>query len=133
MENKIYTVTKQEWNERKKVGFGDGSLMIKINGKKINIWEEYAEHIETEMKFPTSCKNSYDVYLDWIQDLSWLGSIEDIYIVIDNYNYFMKKDEDLKKQIITDFEDIILPWWGKEVVECVMEGKAKKFNVYLII
>ena len=37
MENKIYTVTKQEWNERKKVGFGDGSLMIKINGKKINV------------------------------------------------------------------------------------------------
>ena len=37
----------------------------------------------------------------------------------------------LKKIILDDFEEIILPWWEKEVVGHMVGGTPRGFLVYL--
>ena len=127
MRNKIYKLTTKEWER----DILDNSWVIEIDGKTIKNWKDYANIITQKMNFPTACDKSYDVYLDWICDLSWSDS-NDVSIVIINFDYFMKDNIELKKEIISDFENIILPWWEYEVEKCVVEGKTKLFNLYLI-
>ena len=55
-----------------------------------------------------------------------------VYLNNCNFSNFIKRNDSLKKIIIEDIEDIILPWWEKEVEDCVVEGKAKSFNVYFV-
>ena len=104
---------------------------VEIYGKGIQSWKDFISEVEKKLKFPTTCIDSIDRYLDWIRDLSWLDKDEYMIIIYD-YHEFMKKDSRLKNEIIEDFEDIILPWWQQEVEVCVMGWKAKPFNLYLV-
>lgn len=42
-------------------------------------------------------------------------------------------DSDLKKEIPSDFEEIILPWWEGEVVGHLVGGSPRGFSIYLKI
>jgi hypothetical protein len=102
-----------------------------LDGKDINSANDYIEQIQTKFKFPTSCIDNWDGYLDWIRDLDWLEKEEYILVII-NFSQFLRDDIDLKKEIISDFEDTILPFWEEEVERVVVDGKPKPFNVYLV-
>ena len=105
--------------------------LVELDGKQINNWKDYISLLETGFKFPTSCIDSIDRYLDWIRDLSWISQKE-ILLVINNFEYFIVDDEDLRTQIIFDFYDLILPFWEEGVKKFVVGGKPRKFNVYLV-
>ena len=131
MENKIYYVSseeiqclKKEFNKRNDV------FIIEIDGNFIQDKGNFLDIMTEKFKFPYSV-NGFDGYLDWIRDLEWLGK-EEYILIINNFSNFMEKNVSLKKIIIEDIEEIILPWWQKEVESCVVEGKVKPFNVYLV-
>ena len=65
------------------------------------------------------------------RDLSWLNK-EQIIIIIKNFSQFLQRDALSRKAIIEDFNELILPWWESEVIDCVAGGKTKKMFIYLI-
>ncbi|MDF2540028.1 MAG: hypothetical protein K0S76_3049 [Herbinix sp.] len=106
-------------------------LLAELYGKEIQTWGGYASVIERIFKFPTSCIDSMDRYLDWMRDLEWLEQKEFV-ILINNYNDFCKGDSSLKEEIVLDLKETILPFWEEEVVNSCVEGMSKSFMVYLI-
>ena len=132
MDNKISQIMENQLLQLKKQFSEDKSIWVaEIDGNNIKDWASYAHAIEKAMQFPTPCDKSYDVYLDWIRDLMWLKSSAFV-LIIQHYNSFMAEDTSMKAEIIDDFKEIILPWWGSEVEQHVVNGKAKPFNVYLV-
>jgi len=112
----------------------DCLLLLELCGKEIQSWANYINKLNEVVNFPTSCLNSaYGVnrYHDWIRDLDWLGKDGYVLIIYD-YKAFLEQEPSLKKEIIEDFTHLILSWWQEEVVNCVVGGKAKPFNVYLV-
>ncbi|GAB1530034.1 MULTISPECIES: barstar family protein [Brevibacillus] len=109
----------------------EGFHIVEMSGANIQSWKDYISEIQMKFKFPTSCLDSMDRYLDWIRDLDWLDK-DGYVLIIYGYSDFLKDDPRLKKEIITDFTDVILPFWQEEVKEVVVEGKAKSFMVYLV-
>ena len=105
--------------------------IVEIEGNEIQSWYDYILKIQESFKLPSSCIDSVDRYLDWMRDLSWLDA-QGYVLVIRNFKSFLQKELILKKQIVEDFTDIILPFWQEEVEKVVVGGMAKDFKVYLI-
>ena len=133
MENRVYHIAQNQLLQVKnQIATLQRRIWIaEIDGSNIKDWKDYAHAIEKAMRFPTPCDKVYDVYLDWIRDLDWLNS-EEYLLIINNYGKFMMDDNDMKREIAKDFEEIILPWWSGEITQYVVDGKAKPFNVYLV-
>jgi hypothetical protein len=66
-----------------------------------------------------------------MRDLSWLRK-EEYILIIHDFHDFLKNDLHLREIIVEDINDTILPFWEHEVEHCVVEGKAKPFNVYFV-
>jgi len=108
----------------------DSTYIVEIDGAHIQSWEDFISEMQSKFKFPTPCFDSVDRYLDWMRDLAWLS--KDSYsLIITNYGLFMKNAPELKQQIISDFAEVILPFWEEEVVNTIVGGKAKIFILYL--
>ena len=69
-------------------------------------------------------------YNDYIMDLMWIEP-EGVVLIIHNYDLMLVDHFKLKSDIISDFKEIILPWWEGEVVGHMVGGKPRKFTVYL--
>jgi len=135
MKNKIFNITTAEIEGIKsKVEQDSTGFLAEIDGKYISTLEEYLSCVSELFRFPMlsdDYKLSWDGYLDWIRDLDWLG--KDSYtLIIHDYKSFLANDLELKKMIMDDFEEIILPWWQEDVEKFCVGGKAKPFNVYLV-
>ena len=133
IQNKVYKIDVEEVAEiLQRVQGSVNSYLVEICGNEIQSWEDYINKIEVAFRFPTQCTNNIDGYNDWMRDLDWLG--KDSYVlIIHGYKKILKRNPDLKKIIMEDFANLILPWWQEEVESCVVEGKAKSFNVYLVV
>lgn len=133
IQNRVYEVddelAKKIVQEAKAV---KNSHVVEIYGSEIHSWEDYIDTIENTFKFPTSCIDSVDRYYDWMTDLDWLG--KDSYtLVIHKYKEFLAQKPTLRKEIIDGFSDHVLPWWQEEVEHFVVDGRAKPFNVYVVV
>lgn len=113
------------------MGMKPSIYLVEIDGANIQSWRDFISEIEEKMKFPTTCIDSIDRYLDWIRDLSWLNS-DGYVLIIYNYSQFLLNDLRIKELIMDSFKDTVLPWWQGEVEKFVVDGKAKPFNVYLV-
>lgn len=130
--NLILSVNSKEIESiRKKMNSNDRAFVVELDGRNIYSWEDYILEVQKKFQFPTSCIDSVDRYFDWIRDLGWLDK-EEFALIIYSYSDFIKNDPELKNQIISDFADVILPFWQYEVEDIVVEGKAKPFMVYLV-
>jgi hypothetical protein len=133
MENKIYRVTASELPLLKKQLVSMGDVWIgEIDGNSIRDLKDYFRVIYELMRFPRFSKfPNYPGYEDWICDLSWLNA-DGYVLIITNYSGFMSEDLEEKEYVIKAFEEVILPWWQKDVEKYVVEGKAKPFNLVLV-
>jgi hypothetical protein len=131
MKNKVYYVSQKEMVELREALRKDDSLYIAdINGSDIQSLQDYLNTVNAIFKFPIPARG-LDGYFDWIRDLDWL--MKDGYVlIINDFSKFIKNDLQMKNKIVEDFEKVVLPWWQEEVEKCVVEGKAKPFNVYLV-
>lgn len=130
--NKVQKVNSQDVEFiKEKLDSNDRVYVVEVSGSNIQSWEDYISEIQSKFLFPTSCVDNIDGYLDWMRDLDWLNK-EEIVLIINDFSIFLKDDPKLKNEIISDFVDIILPFWQDEVKKVVVEGKAKPFIVYLV-
>jgi len=131
MKNKVYYVSQKEMAELREEFQKDELLYIAdINGCVIQNLQDYLITMNEIFKFPIPAR-SLDGYFDWIRDLDWLMK-EGYVLIINNFSKFIENDLQMKNKIVEDLEKIVLPWWQEEVEKCVVEGKAKPFNVYLV-
>ncbi len=132
IDNKIIRTTEMNYlKELKVIKSNSKVFLLELDGLEIKEWYDYIEIVEKAFQFPTSCLNSIDCYLDWLRDLSWLD-YDAFIILIKHSEKFLENQQQLKKQILDDFQEVVMPFWQSEVKEVVVGGKTKIFNVYLI-
>ena len=132
MKNEMKRININEWKQiYQQLKKKQNVWIAEIDGSKVSTWEDYAHEIEKVFRFPTPCDKSIDVYLDWITDLSWLN-VNGFILIIKNFKDFLKEDFEKKEKILWFFGEDILPFWQSGIEQCVVGGKAKPFNIYLI-
>jgi len=133
MKNQIYYLARNEYSNFI-FNCKDNYYIVEIDGKDINEKEDFFKIMWEKFKLPmyeNQTRFSWDSYLDWMRDLTWIKE-DKIVLIIYNYNNFMNKEQNIKREIIDDYESCILPFWEKDVKKIVVDGKPRRFNVYLI-
>lgn len=132
IKNEIKSINSKDLDLLKSELLSDNKvLVIEIDGDKTQSWIDYISEVQSKFNFPTSCTDSVDRYLDWIRDLEWLEQ-EKIIIIINRLSDFFKENPSVKNEIMQDFEEIILPYWGNEVKAEGAGGNTRSFMVYII-
>lgn len=133
MKNMIYEIDNHESQIIRSELKKDESIhLVVIDGREIQSWIPFLEKMISEFELPMLDNDrNINGYFDWMRDLDWLGKAGYV-LFIENYNEFMKEDLKMAKKIIDDFKNCILPFWDSEVERVVVEGKAKRFDVYLV-
>lgn len=151
MKNEIVNVTKEEAEVIKKNAIQDkDTYFAEIDGSSIKTAADYAQAmaeafafplIKTEADYVQAIEDAFSLrrpeailgwYIDDMTTLIWIEQ-SDIILIMHNYEQMLADNIELKERIISDFEEIILPWWEGEVVGCMVGGAPKKFLVYLEI
>lgn len=131
MKNEIIYVKKENLKKLKSYVYSNDNIFcVEINGKNCMCLSDYLTDISTKFKFPIIAKG-LDGYNDWMTDLTWID-LNDIVIIINDYEKFLCLDLLAKRKVIENFEQSILPWWELEVCNCVVDGRIRKFTVYLV-
>lgn len=133
MKNTLKFIDKNKLSKLQKEYKAD-YLQVIIDGTKICSWSDYWDAISNAFSFsdlPSYMKPDYHSYYDLMTDLSWLKK-ENIIIIIENAEDFLKDDTNLKNNIIKDFQEYLLPFWEDEVSKTVVNGERKIFLVYLV-
>ncbi len=131
MKNKIIKLTKENAGFLDQLHETPDTLVVRIDGSKIDNWKEYIEALDPFIHFPDDCTTIIARYSDWMTDLGWLGKKAYV-VIIDHYSALMKNDLRDKKLVYEIFEEEILPFWDDEVEYVVGPGRKKPFNVYLV-
>lgn len=106
-------------------------LIVVLNGNEILDKTAFFKEMETKMQFPGTCKNKFSRFDDWMTDLSWISADQGICLIVNNYSKFLSLDPVFKENLIEDFRDNILPFWEKDVLQCVKDGKTRRFDMIL--
>lgn len=132
MYNKIVYVTKDEAKVIKMNAIqNDKILFSEIDGGKIKTENDYVQAMANAFAFPHILPEmNIGWYNDYITDLMWIEQ-EDIVMLIHDYDLMLVDDLRAKRNIMADFEEIILPWWEGEVVGHMVGGVPRKFLIYL--
>ena len=131
--NEIKFIDKDYFGQIMNSEYGKCHIAI-IDGKDNRDWNSYIKTIEELYKFPTKDDN-YAGYDDWMCDLSWFDVdefVDEFVLFIINYDEFLSDDLKIKNIVMEGFKDSILPWWDEDVEKYVVEGRKRKFNVFII-
>ncbi|WP_082348579.1 barstar family protein [Enterococcus sp. RIT-PI-f] len=129
IENKILRVNENERLTLENDSKQNNCYIVNIQGNNIQTKKEFLELMKKKFELPDS--SGWDSYTDWMTDLSWIDN-QCFCIVIEDYANFLKNDAEAKKIVIEIFEEDILPYWQKDVMKTVVDGKPRLFNVYLV-
>lgn len=132
--NKLYKMTRQEFEENKILYKFDDTKYIVMDGNGITTYEQYFDKLWKDFgfsKIPVGWKKDYCTEDDFLTEMDELPS-EKYVFVIKNYDLFLTDNPNVKHRIINHYEKFILPFWDEEVERVVVEGKRKDFNIYLV-
>ena len=133
MKNNIVYVDKEE-AEKIKTNFLNcqNVFLAEVDGSNINSEEEFVLQMSRAFMFPHELQwLKLGWFVDYIRDLMWIDENKEIVLLIDNFERMLLDDKKLKKRIIHEFVEIILPWWEEDVIGHMVGGKTRKFMVYL--
>ncbi|MCM1266232.1 MAG: hypothetical protein NC200_08550 [Candidatus Gastranaerophilales bacterium] len=148
MKNKIEYINLERLNVLKQK-FITSSYYVELDGESIQTEEDWLYSMAESFQFPVSekkyninwFKGAYEYprkyymnwarYEDWMSDLDWLKT-NSIILIINNFSKLLINNNELKDFIIKDLKENILLWWENDVINCVVDGKRKSFNVYLV-
>lgn len=131
MKNSIYKVDMKQLELILKELQNEQKIHVAVvDGKKIQSWNTFLDNMIEKFSLPMKEHKNVNAYLDWMTDLDWLNK-DGYVLIIKNSKEFMTEDFQMKRNIINDFKEHILPFWESEVEQVVVGGKAKRFDVYL--
>lgn len=129
MKNKIYCTTEEEFEKKfRKKELRKKSFIVEINGSEIQTWPAFLAKMTEAFNLPYS--PNANAYLDWMRDMDFIKE-KSTCVVIKEYSQLIKDDPKMKADVINDFSEIILPWWGGEIIGHMVGGKPQRFVVYL--
>lgn len=152
MDNNIWYINSYEGNLLKNKYENNKKIyLVEIDGAKTRNEKLFLREVSEKFRFPVfSAKHNcyvswfegaytglksklptWEICEDWLTDLNWLD-YDSYVLIISNFNSFLSKDKDFKKFLIAQLETKILPWWEEEVKNCMIDGKAKNFNIYFV-
>lgn len=118
--------------EKEKICKDDKLFLVEINGQEIQTKNQFIEITQNLFRFPSDCKDNWDGYIDWMNDLGWLK--KDGYIlVIHDFKQFMFENMEEKELLIDIFFEDILSYWQWEIKKCIIGGKRRLFLLILVI
>ena len=132
MNNKIVYIAKEKAEEIAKCSLYDEDIFIaEIEGANIKTEADYVQAMSDAFSFPHELPaRKLGWYNDYICDLMWIEQ-KHIVLIIHEFDLMLSDEPKLKKIILDDFEEIILPWWDGEVVGHMVGGTPRDFFVYL--
>ena len=132
--NKLYRMTTEEFEKRKILYARDDTKYIVMDGDGVNTYEEYFDRLWNCFNFgeiPHGWKKDFYTENDFLKDILELA--EDKYVfIIKNYDEFLSQNLKERALIEDYYENDLLPFWDSEVETCVVGGKRKDFDVYLV-
>lgn len=132
--NKLYRMTKEEFEKRKILYKYNDVKYIVMDGKGIETYEQYFDKLWEVFNFseiPDGWEKDYHTEDDFLTEMDELP--DDKYIfVIKNYDEFLANNIEEKAEIEDYYENYLLPFWDKEIERVVVEGKRKDFDIYLV-
>lgn len=132
--NKLYRMTKEEFEKRKILYKYNDVKYIVMDGKGIETYEQYFDELWEVFNFseiPDGWEKDYHTEDDFLTEMDELP--DDKYIfVIKNYDEFLANNIEEKAEIEDYYENYLLPFWDEEVERVVVEGKRKDFDIYLV-
>lgn len=131
MNNKIVYIAKDEAKKVKISALKNQDVFLaEIDGARIKTEEDYVQAMADAFAFPQVLPTMKIGWLnDWLNDLMWIKQ-KDIVLLVHDYDFMLTDDLKIKKNIVADFEEIILPWWEGEVVGHMVGGAPRGFEVY---
>ena len=135
MKNKIQYIEERNIGAiREKALFSPKTRLVEVDGKKYGYYADFVEFLEFELSFPHECGRTAG-YInrcdDWMRDLLWEDYDEYVFIIY-NYKWFLFHDCFGKGAFFTSFEEYT-KFWEYGVENCVVDGKSKVFNLYLVV
>ncbi|GHU37738.1 hypothetical protein FACS1894192_07400 [Bacilli bacterium] len=128
MNNKIIFNSELSIEEVKGRGRYNKSFVVCINGKDNPTIDDFFKTVKVAYQF--SDADLWDQVIDWFTDLDWIQQTSYV-LIIENWTAFLEKDKIEKDNFIDIFKHNILPWWERDVVNHVVGGEPRNFNVYL--
>ena len=132
MNNKIVYIAKDEMKKIKTDALNNQHVFLaEIDGAKIRTEEEYVQAMIDASAIPHPLLGmKIGILNDWIKDLTWIDQ-KDIVLIVHDHDLMLSDDLKTKKKVMIYFENIILPWWEGEVVECMVGGEPRGFMLYI--
>lgn len=132
--NKLYRMTKEEFEKEKILYQYNDVKYIVMDGAGINTYEQYFDKLWEVFGFselPEGWKKDFHTEDDFMTEMDELPNDKYVFI-IKNYDEFMVHNQYEKNEIEDYYENYLLPFWDEEVERVVVEGKRKDFNIYLV-
>lgn len=132
--NKLYRMTKEEFEKRKILYKYNDVKYIVMDGKGIETYEQYFDKLWDVFNFseiPDGWEKDYHTEDDFLTEMDELPDDKYIFI-IKNYDDFLANNIEEKAEIEDYYENYLLPFWDKEIERVVVEGKRKDFDIYLV-
>lgn len=107
------------------------TLVLQIDGRKLDSYEDYIAIVQKQAQFPTDCRGNIDVYLDWICDLSWLD-VDSIHFLFEHWDSFQQRQPRLARRIVDDIQKSIIPFWQEEAPHCIVQGRTKSVTLVIL-
>ena len=123
-------ITKEQCEMLKEHAKENGGFFAEIDGRELQTLDAYLSAVWEVFQFPKEQPNYY-AYMDWIRDLDWLNANR-YGLAIHHFDELLKQSSKDRKIIVEGFQETIFPWWEGEIVDCVVGGKPKPFDVYLV-
>lgn len=135
MKNKIQYIEERNIGAiREKALFSPKTRLVEVDGKKYGYYADFVEFLEFELSFPRKCGRTAG-YInrcdDWMRDLLWEDYDEYVFIIY-NYKWFLFHDCFGKGAFFNSFEEYT-KFWEYGVENCMVDGKSKVFNLYLVV
>ncbi|HAX83020.1 MAG TPA: hypothetical protein DCY15_00500 [Ruminococcaceae bacterium] len=132
--NKLYRITTEEFEKEKILYARDDTKYIVMDGDGVNTYEEYFDRLWAAFDFceiPDGWKKDTHTEYDFMTDNDFVPEKRYVF-VIKNYDEFLRHNISERKNIEDTFGNYLLPFWDSEVETCVVGGKRKDFDIYLV-
>lgn len=122
--NKLYKMTKEEFEQKKILYQFDDVKYIVMDGAGIETYEQHFDKLWEVFSFgkiPEDWEKDYHTEYDFLPE-------EKYTVIIKNYDKFMNNNKWEKENLEDTYENYLLPFWDEEVERIVKEGKRKDFR-----